>query len=760
MNPTTRMKFVLTVACTLAAFNVIRAAEPAVTPPTNAPADVKWDAGTGKLTLSYHGGVILDGTIRAEDGAGNAVAGSAIKLEQPPAVGEKEKIEQRLKLTIAEAKEGVKLVLVGTVTGSGEAFPTETSGEAQKRFPLVRNSVGPSRNRRNNAVYDRRWDWLLAGPADGTTRILPSSRSVGVPPTSSANATPDSRQIDSASSQSTTVAWECRGPALELVFRPRFYQKHRDLEKFEPWTYQVWKGPVTGYCTWWAYKYDFTQKTLDELTAVFLQKKLPDFGYKYIQLDDTYQTGNGSCPENWLTWNQKFPGGAEYALKKIKSVGMAGGIWVHRVHRPSDPHVADIGKEHPDWFVHKPDGSLFMDGGFYILNTKNKEALDGMVRPIYRELKKQGWGYVKIDGAGDLLNCYKNKACEDHFKKIGSTPEESLRDWDRVAREELGKDTYILNCWGVNTGFCVVGLADGCRLSDDGFQPETLANRSSYEGVVWRNDPDHCDILGSWLMDEKAKMPVFGVKEPVPVRSIVRPAICSIAGSVLMVSDKVETYQDDHNLEGMKRSAPVLSTVPGQVYDAGHQADTWWLQEIDRPFDHWSVLSRIQWAQKREKEWKFDLLGVPQQEVKFADLGLEAERQYVVFEFWTQKYLGKAKGSFIAPAMDQSNGMQVFAIREARDHPWVLSTTRHISQGGVCLIDEKWDKATNILSGESAVVGGDPYVLTIHLPVGFKLKSAEVGGEKVESTSQGEIVAVRIVPSASKTVEWKVAFTK
>ena len=123
-------------------------------------------------------------------------------------------------------------------------------------------------------------------------------------------------------------------------------------------------------------------------------------------------------------------------------------------------------------------------------------------------------------------------------------------------------------------------------------------------------------------------------------------------------------------------------------------------------------------------------------------------------------FLGKAKGSFIAPAMDQSNGMQVFAIREARDHPWVLSTTRHISQGGVCLLDEKWDKAANILSGKSAVIGGDPYVLSVHLPAGFKLKAAEISGEKVESTSQGEIVSVRTVPSATKTVEWKRLFSK
>ncbi len=713
-------------------------AEPSPQAPPNGLATVTWDATRGKLALNYHGMVILDGAVRAEDATGKAVPGFEVKLDPVETRDPKDKVEQRLKLTAAKPQDGVKLVLSATAAGSTEAFPAETAGEAQKRFPVVRNSVGLSRNLRNNALYDRRWDWMLAGAADGTTRVLP--KAVG--------------------KQGIIFDWQSRGGSLEITFRPRFYQKHRELACYEPWTYQVWKGSVTGYCTWWAYKHDFTQKTLDELVEVFAAKKLPDFGYQYVQLDDTYQTGNGSCPQNWLTWNQKFPGGPEYALKKIKEAGMKGGIWVHRIHRPNDPHVADIGKEHPDWFVKKADGSLFTSNGFYVLNTRNKEAIDGMVRPIYRGHKQQGWDYVKIDGAGDLLNAYNSKECEDHFQKIRSTPSESLRDWDRVAREELGPNVYILNCWGVGSGLQVIGLADGCRLAGDGFQPETLANHSTYEGVVWRNDPDHCDILGGWLTDENAMMPVFGSKVPVPVRTIVRPAVCSIAGAVLMVSDKVDVYRDDQNLEGMKRSAPVLPTVPGQLYDPGHGAATWWLQEVERPFERWTVLSRVQWAQKRESEWKFDLKGAPEQEVKFADLGLDPDREYVVCEFWKQRFLGKFKGSFPAPAMDNTNGMDVFAIREVRANPWVVATSRHLSQGGVDLLDERWDVSTGVLAGKSAVVSGDPYVMTVHVPPGFRLKSAQVGGEKVETGDHGESATVRIVPSASKTVEWKLAFAK
>ena len=110
--------------------------------------------------------------------------------------------------------------------------------------------------------------------------------------------------------------------------------------------------------------------------------------------------------------------------------------------------------------------------------------------------------------------------------------------------------------------------------------------------------------------------------------------------------------------------------------------------------------------------------------------------------------------------MDKNNGMQVFAVREAQPHPWVLSTTRHISQGGVSLLDVKWDAGRNVLSGKSAVVVGDPYVLTVHLPAGFRLAGAEVTGEKVEIANQKETATARTVPAATKTVEWRMTFAK
>ena len=161
---------VLALTCTASAVSAQQ-----VAPPANVPAAVEWNAETGHLRLRYNDTAILEATVHAQDGKGNRLEDIAVKLERAESRGEKDKVEQRLKLTVAEAKEGATVVLTGTVTGSEETFTAEMQDAAQRRFPVVRTSVGLSRNLRNNAVYDRHWDWALVGPADGATRILPKS---------------------------------------------------------------------------------------------------------------------------------------------------------------------------------------------------------------------------------------------------------------------------------------------------------------------------------------------------------------------------------------------------------------------------------------------------------------------------------------------------------------------------------------------------------------------------------------------------------
>jgi hypothetical protein len=410
-----------------------------IAPPPNEPATAKWDAATGELTLEYHGVKILRAAVAAKDADGTNVA---VKLDSKADIAD-EKVEQTLAFTLAEPKEGVTLVLTGSVVGSGEAFPAETDSEAQKRFPYIRNSVGLSRNLRNNAIYDRRWDWVLIGPADGATRVTP--------------------KIDGENQR--TFGIQCKGADLQLAFRPRFYQKHKNLRYYEPWTYTVREGSITGFCTWWAYKGGITQDTIDNIVTVFKEKNLVDYGYEYLQIDAGWATG--TSPEGYLNWNNKFPGGPQYIVRKIKEAGMKPGVHTAVVFRPGDKIVDRMAKEHPDWFLQTPDGSV-LNKGTYTLNPFNEAALDGLIRPTYRGLKEQGWEYVKIDGEGNLM-AWGYSEYPEYFKKHGTTPGDALRSLNRAACEELGDDLFVLGCWSVRPE--LIGIVEGCRLGRVGYGP-------------------------------------------------------------------------------------------------------------------------------------------------------------------------------------------------------------------------------------------------------------------------------------------------
>ena len=109
----TLLRSLLTVTAVLCLALPAHAAD--IAAPPNAPAEVQWDAATGKLSLKYHGGKILEARVAAEDAQGNPLENAAVKLEPSDSRDGKEKVEQRLKFTIAEAPEGARLVLGGTV---------------------------------------------------------------------------------------------------------------------------------------------------------------------------------------------------------------------------------------------------------------------------------------------------------------------------------------------------------------------------------------------------------------------------------------------------------------------------------------------------------------------------------------------------------------------------------------------------------------------------------------------------------------------
>jgi hypothetical protein len=260
-----------------------------------------------------------------------------------------------------------------------------------------------------------------------------------------------------------------------------------------------------------------------------------------------------------------------------------------------------------------------------------------------------------------------------------------------------------------------------------------------------------------------------------PADTLIRPALASIAGCMLILSDKPEVYRDEANLRGLRAAAPVLFSVPGQLYDfdprktehlrttertattdggppAPVDADQfgavcpWWLNEIARPFERWNVLHRLNWSDQP----------APATQVAFGDLGLDPAGEYLVYEFWSGRFLGVCRDGFESAAQGPM-GLSSYAIRARQPHPQVVSTSRHLSQGGVDLTDVRWTAATLTLSGRSRVVAGAAYELVLF---GGEAASATCDGQAIEARRTGDVVRVAWTPTCSATQEWSVQFRR
>ena len=100
------------------------------------------------------------------------------------------------------------------------------------------------------------------------------------------------------------------------------------------------------------------------------------------------------------------------------------------------------------------------------------------------------------------------------------------------------------------------------------------------------------------------------------------------------------------------------------------------------------------------------------------------------------------------------------------DHPQLLSTSRHITQGVLDVVEESWDAASHSLTGKSQVVAGDPYELRIALPQPNRWQVTELQADgdatftlgEVQGDLQGRGLRATLVSPSSRTIAWKIVF--
>lgn len=488
----------------------------------------------------------------------------------------------------------------------------------------------------------------------------------------------------------------------------------------------VWQPPVVGWCSWAAYYQDITEGDMKSATD-YIAKNLLPYGYNIVQMDDGFQRTPQSgemklnagehYSEYWTKPNSKFPSGLDSLAAYIKGKGVTPGIWVG-LYTP-------LGLSNTKDYITDDDSKPFKGPWVNYAINGLKPGADEAYFETFRVLKKQGWNYFKIDTLRHVL--YDNYRKNPFYWKFNNqSMEEAFRAVVAGVKKEAG-NSYVLACWGTMPE--LAGLPNGARIGED-VGPDFASMRRSAKyiaqfhhlnNIVWRNDPDYmCLRLDPELARSWASM-------------------TSLASGHLMISDKPTDYNAEH-LNIMQRVSPTVFSKPINVAQEAPDPEFFTLHS-QKFGEGWTVVSHHAWK------------ATPAQSVPLAQIGVIAGK-YHAFDFWKQKYLGVVDSKVNFDALAEGH-CQVVALRPVQDHPQVLGTERHISQGAFDLEAVKWEN--NVLSGSYRVGPGQRWKLTIFVPKGYAV--AKVDQKNIEMSQVGQILTLTM-PLGNAAVKWSVSFVK
>ena len=515
-----------------------------------------------------------------------------------------------------------------------------------------------------------------------------------------------------------------------------------------------------GYCTWYSQPHGGASDAqhLQEL-AIFAATNLAPFGFSVVQIDDGWQEGvktNGPR-RNFTTHrpNGPYPDGMQASANQIKSLGLTPGIWFMPFAGTScDPFF----KDHQDWFVKREDGAPYETAwGGTCLDMTQPGAQDYLRSNVRRIGQEWGYRYFKMDGLWTgtgtkqiyVNNGYREDGIGDAvFHNPKKTNLEAYRDGLRLVREAAGQDVFFLGCCApqnMRSYGAAMGLVDAMRIGpDNGSGWRSLRTGPTYgsrqyflHGRVWYNDPD----------------PLY-VRAGVPLNQA--QLICSwvaLSGQMNLSSEWLPGLPPER-LDLLKRTLPGHGLLPRPVDLFDEPVPRLWLLSDDRHTPRRDVLGLFNWS---DQDQTFD--------TSLERIGLAVDREYVAFDFWGNRFLPSIKSKLNVSVPKQS--CVVLALRPARNEPQVLSTSRHVTQGIVDVLEEKWHEQNNTLSGRSRVVGGDPCELRVSaLRTGksWQVDRVEVSpedqaaGVRANSKQQNGQVRVAITSAVSREVVWHIRF--
>jgi hypothetical protein len=431
----------------------------------------------------------------------------------------------------------------------------------------------------------------------------------------------------------------------------------------------------SGWNSWYAYRLTITED-LVLANARIIAERFREYGATNVQIDHGWQ--DRDIVGNWIP-NERFPHGLPWLARRLGEMGLTLGLWT-AVTQVSE--FAPFYKEHPEALLHDASGApLVTDQRWYWEPHGRTFAPDpthplglAFYRNAGRRLRKHGAVYVKNDFQGNLMR--HDVVTHDRQARLG--PPLYLRAM-RAFQQGMGAKMIRHGCNApLNVG---AGIWDAAWVHRDIGNPRDdweqlgefareLACRLHVNGKFYWCDPDYLQV---------------GQGEPNETR--VRMALMVLAGGTAFICDRLPELPEEklcligRCLPGYGRAA-----VPLDLFDRDRYPRIWWL-DVRRGWGRWAVVGVFN-LDREPIEVNVPLSRAPGRGDLYA------------FEFFTRTLLASQPLSrerslrLSVPPRD----VRVVRIAAMPDHPWVIGTDLHLTQGAVELDQVRWDTRSRTLS--------------------------------------------------------------
>lgn len=486
-------------------------------------------------------------------------------------------------------------------------------------------------------------------------------------------------------------------------------------------------APPAGWMTWYAVKFNASEEKVLENTR-FQEKHLKDFGANTIWVDwewchKKYEKERFDGVDNFHPDPKKYPSGLGYVAEKIKKSGFIPALWLGFT---NDPGLTDYEINHPEIsLAHYETWS-----GKYYYDVTQPEYLNGFLPKAIQQVKDWGYEAIKFD---TLPNCiYAHERFHQNMLNPDLTTFEAFRAMIQQTRNLLGEDFYMLACGSyISSILWSAGIFDASRIGPDLFTWEKfvytvdrLRNYYPLHNIALINDPDNVV-----LREEYSTLP----------QARTRISIVSLLGLPVTFGDDLTTLPLDR-VDLLKRALPVMQLHPTDFNNATCDKKTQVIcQRIALPFEEYLVAGV---SNLTEEEIIRD--------ISFTETLRLHDGQYLVYDYFKKEFLGinSDRLQLTIKPYDTS----ILCIRKLEDHPQIISTSRHITQGAAELRDVKWGK--NTLRISASLVKNDPYCITIHVPNGFSFNASNLGHANLERN----ILTISYIPAETAEYTFEISF--